>query len=168
MMELIKVKKGDAHITIDIDAVMKDQKAFAEASDYVYGMFDREVFDVIICVDTAGSYFADAVSKRMNKKLVCMWDNPAQTQQPIVEYSTHHAKHRLAAPPEALSKGQKAVIIADVLSHGKDVQAAVKIAESQGVNVIKIGAFVEDKGFNARKKLLKGIPVECMISSEEF
>lgn len=168
MKDLIKVKKGNAHMTIDVDAVVKDQKAFAEASDYMYGMFDREVYDVVICVDTAGSYFADAVAKRMNKKLVCMWDNPAQTQQPIVEYSTHHSSHRLTAPPEALSKGQKAVIITDVLSHGKDVQAAVKIAESQGVNVIKVGVFVEDRGFNARKKLLKGIPVECMFPSDDL
>ncbi len=168
MKELIKVKKGDARITIDIDAVLKDDAAFAEASDYMFGMFDREVFDFVICVDTAGSYFADSVAKRLGKKLVCLWDNPAQTQQPITEYSTHHSSHRLAAPPGALAKGQKAVVIADVLSHGKDVQAAVRMAESQGVNVIKIGAFAEDKGFNARKKLLKGIPVECMFPSDDL
>lgn len=168
MKELIKIKKGSVHSTIDVSAVMKDEKAFAEASDYMYGMFDREVFDVVICVDTAGSYFADAVAKRLGKKLVCMWDNPAQTQQPIMEYSTHHSAHRLTAPPGALSEGQRAVIVADVLSHGKDVQTAVKIAESQGVNVIKVGAFVEDKGFRTRKKLLKGIPVECMFPSDDL
>ena len=168
MKELIKLKNGSVHSTIDVSAVMKDEKAFAEASDYMYGMFDREVFDVVICVDTAGSYFADAVAKRLGKKLVCMWDNPAQTQQPIMEYSTHHSAHRLTAPPGALSEGQRAVIVADVLSHGKDVQTAVKIAESQGVNVIKVGAFVEDKGFRARKKLLKGIPVECMFPSDDL
>ena len=168
MKDLIRIKKGRVHSTIDVSAVIKDGKAFAEASDYIYGMFDREVFDVVICIDTAGSYFADAVAKRLCKKLVCMWDNPAQTQQPIIEYTTHHSSHRLTAPPGALSEGQRAVVIADVLSHGKDVQAAVRIAESQGVNVIKIGAFVEDKDFRARKKLLKGIPVECMFPSDDL
>ncbi len=168
MKDLIKVKKGSAHSAIDVSAVMKDEKAFTEASDYMYGMFDREVFDAVICVDTAGSYFADAVAKRLGKKLVCMWDNPAQTQQPITEYATHHSAHRLTAPPGALSEGQRAVVIADVLSHGKDVQAAVRIAESQGAKVIKIGDFVEDKGFGARKKLLKGIPVECMFPSDDL
>ncbi len=168
MEELIRIRKGNAHCTIDVSAVMKDEKSFAEASEYMYGMFEREVFDVIICVDSAGTYFADAVSKRMNKKLVCMWDDPKQCQQPVVSYSTHHGEHRLTVPPGSLAGGQRAVIIADVLSHGKDIQAAVRIAEALNVKVIKIGVFTEDTGFNARKKLLKHIPLESMFLSEDL
>ncbi len=168
MQELIKVTAYGPHEEIDIKGVLEDKEAFAEAADYVYNMFEREVFDVIICVADAGSYFADFVSKKMNKKLVCMWENKDQKEQPIATYKTHHGERMLAAPPGSLARGQKAVIIADLLTHGKDVEAAVRIAKSQDVEIIKIGVFVEDTDFDARHKLLKGIPLESMFLSEDL
>lgn len=168
MQELIRVTDDGPHRAIDIKGVIDDKEAFAEAAEYMYGMFEREVFDVIICVADAGSYFADCVSKRMGKKLVCMWENKEQKEQPVTTYKTHHGERVLAAAPGSLAKGQKAIIITDVLTHGKDVEAAVRIAKSQGVEIIKIGTFVENTDFDARHKLLRGIPLECMFFCEDL
>ena len=44
MKDLIKVKKGNAHMTIDVDAVVKDQKAFAEASVSPTGILSGSFF----------------------------------------------------------------------------------------------------------------------------
>lgn len=167
MENLIRINRNLRHPAIDIKGVLDDRDAFAQASEYMYGMFEREVFDFIVCIAEAGSYFADAVSKRMDKKLICMWENKNQKEQPVCAYETHHAKHVLAAPPGSIPKGQKAVIITDVLTHGKNVAAAVKMIEDAGSKVIKIGTFVEETGFNARKKVLRPIPVEGMFLSDD-
>lgn len=168
MEDLIKIDRSRKHPSIDIKGVLDDKDAFAEASEYMYGMFEREVFDFMVCVAEAGSYFADALSKKMDRKLVCMWENRDQREQPVCTFETHHAEHTLAAPPGSIPKGQKAVIITDVLTHGKNVAAAVKMIEDAGSKVIKIGTFVEETGFNARKKALRPIPVESMFLSEDL
>ncbi len=168
MQELIKITAYGPHEEIDIKGVIENKEAFSEAAEYMYGMFEREVFDIVICVADAGSYFADYVSQKMGRKLICMWENKDQKEQPVATYRTHHREHMLAAAPGSLAKGQKAVIITDLLTHGKDVEAAVRIAKSQDVEIIKIGTFVEDTNFDARHKLLKGIPLESMFLSEDL
>ncbi len=168
MQELIRITDKGNHKAVDIKGVIEDEEAFAEAAEYIYNMFEREVFDAIICVAEAGSYFADSVSQRMKKKLICLWENKEQKEQPVITYRTHHGEHILAAAPGSFDGVKKAVIITDVLSHGKDIEAAVKLAMTQNVEIVKIGVFVENSDFDARHKLLKGIPVECMFFTEDL
>jgi len=168
MQELIRITDKGNHKAVDIKGVIEDEEAFAEAAEYIYNMFEREVFDAIICVAEAGSYFADSVSQRMKKKLMCLWENKEQKEQPVITYRTHHGEHILAAAPGSFDGVKKAVIITDVLSHGKDIEAAVKLAMTQNVEIVKIGVFVENSDFDARHKLLKGIPVECMFFTEDL
>ena len=166
--EAIRISKQEGRGNIDLPGVLSDAALFKQACHDMYEMFEREVFDAIICVAEAGSYFADSVSQRMKKKLICLWENKEQKEQPVITYRTHHGEHILAAAPGSFDGVKKAVIITDVLSHGKDIEAAVKLAMTQNVEIVKIGVFVENSDFDARHKLLKGIPVECMFFTEDL
>ena len=50
----------------------------------------------------------------------------------------------------------------------EDVKAAIEMAESLGVKVIKISSFVEDSAANARKTVLKGYPLESRLFTEDY
>ena len=73
-----------------------------------------------------------------------------------------------AARDAAVKEGVKAVIVVDEISHGRDIRAAIDLVEKQGGKVIKISGFVEDCEENARKKVLRGCPVESRLFTEDF
>ncbi|MBO5547410.1 MAG: hypothetical protein J5920_01450, partial [Candidatus Methanomethylophilaceae archaeon] len=71
-------------------------------------------------------------------------------------------------PEGFIRKGTKAVVVVDQISHGRDIKAAINMVEKQGGTVIKVSGFVEVSEINARKKAIKGYPVESRLFTEDF
>ena len=67
---------------------------------------------------------------------------------------------------DALKKGDKVVIIDDLMATGGTLEAAVRLCEKLGAEVVKILCLIELKGLNGRDKL-KGYDVESLISYDE-
>ena len=67
---------------------------------------------------------------------------------------------------DALKKGDKVVIIDDLMATGGTLEAAVRLCEQLGAEVVKILCLIELKGLNGRDKL-KGYDVESLISYDE-
>ena len=59
-------------------------------------------------------------------------------------------------------------MVVDQISHGRDIKAAINMVEKQGGTVIKVSGFVEVSEINARKKAIKGYPVESRLFTEDF
>ena len=60
-------------------------------------------------------------------------------------------------------KEKKFVILGDILTSGSVACELIKMINDNGGSVVKLGFAIEDRQFNARKKSLKGNPVESMI-----
>ena len=67
--------------------------------------------------------------------------------------------------PKCILPGTKAVILADVLATGRTTAAMIRLVESQGGEVVRIGYIAELTEHGARKnKVLKGYPFECLAT----
>ena len=64
---------------------------------------------------------------------------------------------------DAIKKGQKVVIIDDLIATGGTTEAIVKLVEREGGKVVKIGFVMELEGLKGREKL-KGYDVFSLIS----
>ena len=64
---------------------------------------------------------------------------------------------------DAIKKGQKVVIIDDLIATGGTTEAIIKLAEREGGKVVKIGFVMELEGLKGREKL-KGYDVFSLIS----
>ena len=63
------------------------------------------------------------------------------------------------------SPGTRVVIMADVLATGKTTSSMIRLVESQGGTVVRIGYIAELADHGARKnKVLKGYPFECLAT----
>lgn len=158
-----------AHMQYDISPVFADAEAFRESAEYMYQMFERELFDIIVAVDSAGLVFASSVASRMGKPLaVVSSENHCLGKYVSERIETRHGEKTFCMSADSVSGCRSAAVICDSLSYGKDVAAAVSLLGSLGCGVSKIGTFFEDRNFNARRKLLKGIPVDCMVDSDDL
>jgi len=137
---------------IDISPILADPGLFAQACEDNYQMYEREVFDITI-TKLSGTLFAAALAARMGKGLII-----TTCVKPTDGY----------LPEGFIRKGTKAVVVVDQISHGRDIKAAINMVEKQGGTVIEVSGFVEVSEINARKKAIKGYPVESRLFTEDF
>ncbi len=154
---------------LDISPILADPELFGEAVNDVYQMYEREIFDIIITTKLSGTIFASAVAPKLGRGMVmftCIGkDKEGYIKQ---EINGSHSKLTIGASEASFKKATKAAVIVDELTHGRDVKAAIEMAEKLGVSVIKVTGFVEDCEQNARKNVLKGYPVESRLFTEDY
>lgn len=66
---------------------------------------------------------------------------------------------------DAIQKGQKVVIVDDLIATGGTVEAAIRLIEKLGGEVVACVFLIELKGLNGRAKL-EGYNVQSIISYE--
>ena len=154
---------------LDISPILADPKLFKEAENDMYQMYEREVFDIILTTKLSGTIFASTVASKVGRGMVvftCIGKDKEGYIKKEIDGS--HSKLTIGASENAIKGASKAVVIVDELTHGRDVKAAIEMAESLGVKVIKISSFVEDSAINARKTVLKGYPLESRLFTEDY
>ena len=164
--EAVSIERKDGRCGIDITPVTSDAGLYAEACSFMYEMFEREVFDIVIADRVSGSVFASVVADRVHRGLAIASASSAGRLR--CEYEGRHGKVTLSLPEGIVRPGMKVAIVCDVLRSGKDIKALIGMIEGAGAKVIKIGCFVEDSDHGARKGTLKGYPLESRIVTEDY
>jgi hypothetical protein len=127
---------GDVRTASDVPALLEDADGYAAVKEGFHGMFEREVFDLVIC----GSEPMARIARDMGWT-ICSVDLP-----------------------EGDFKGRKAVLISDVLRDGIPEMDLIKQAESKGLSVIKLGFVLEDSSAGARKsRIFRKYPFETLL-----
>ena len=131
-----------------IFSMITDHAKYDEAVKYMSEMFEREVFDRAIILNPSGIVFSTAGMAALKRDSLILKDGNLRGKN---------------VPSPKDMKGKKFVIIGDILSSGSVACELIKTIKDNGGSVVKLGFMIEDSQFNARKKSLKGNPVESMI-----
>ena len=126
-------------------SMITDHAKYDEAVKYMSEMFEREVFDRAIILYPSGIVFSTAGMAALKR-------------DPLILKDGNLAGKNVPSPKDM--KGKKFVVI---LSSGSVACELIKTIKDNGGSVVKLGFMIEDSQFNARKKSLKGNPVESMI-----
>ena len=123
-----------------------DHDMYKETVRFVSEMFEREVFDYAVIPCSAGRVFSSAGLAAINR-------------DPVL-----YGKGKFIGKDGPLNdfKGKRFVIVGDALTTGMVEKEIVGAVTGNGGQVIKLGYVTEDGTINARKTVLKGIPVESM------
>ena len=160
------MERKDGNCKIDLAPVTSDAALYAAACKDMYEMFEREVFDIIIASSVSGATFASVVADRTHHGVAVASNRGAGKLR--CEYQGHHGKVTLSMSEGVIRSGMKVAIVCDVLKGGKDIKALIDLIEGLGASVIKIGCFVEDSDYGARKGLLDGYPMESRLVTEDY
>lgn len=164
--EVVIIRDGAHHRSIDIAPVTSDPELFAEACNDMHQMFEREVFDTVIASESSGTLFASVVAEKTGRGIVIA---SSKRRSGIVrEFENHHGSRAVSIPEGIVAKGTKVVIVADVLRSGRDIEAIIGIVEACGGTVVKLASFVEDSDFKVRKTVLKGYPLQSRILTKDY
>jgi adenine phosphoribosyltransferase len=121
----------------DITPVLGEPGAFRDAIDLMAEPFAQERIDAVLAVESRGFIFGAPLALAFKAALVPIRKPgklPYRTRR--VAYQLEYGSDALEMHQDALLHGAKVLLVDDVLATGGTAQAAIRLAEEQGAQVI--------------------------------
>mgnify|MGYP002514045883 CR=1 FL=1 len=150
----------------DITTILSDADGLKLAIDEMQKTLDGVDFDVIAGAESRGFIFGAAIAYNMHKPFILIRKKgklPCETVEQ--SYDLEYGQATIEVHKDAVEPGQKVVIIDDLIATGGTIEAAAKLIEKLGGEVVKMVFLMELKGLNGREKLAK-YDVASVISYE--
>jgi adenine phosphoribosyltransferase len=140
----------------DITTLLKDPVGLHWAVDSLANHYVGQVIDRVVGIEARGFIFAPMVAYRLNAGFVPVRKPkklPAETAS--VEYSLEYGKDSLEIHRDAITPGQKVLIIDDLLATGGTAAAVAQLVGSLGGVVAGLGFLIELEFLKGKDKLSK-------------
>ena len=138
----------------DITTLLKDKTGFATLIDRLSEHYVSEKIDLVLGMEARGFIFAPALAYRLNAGFVPV-RKPGKLPAACVkfDYALEYGTNTLEMHKDAIQKGQRVLIVDDLLATGGTAEATAKLAESLGATVVGLGFVVELDFLKGRDKL---------------
>ena len=117
----------------DITTLIKDPEAFKYTNDKIIEISKSITFDKVSAIESRGFVFASTVSYLLNKPFVLLRKKnklPAETHS--VDFKLEYGEATIEVHKDSISKGEKILIIDDLIATGGTAEAAAKLIEISG------------------------------------
>src|SRR5229473_5519745 len=151
----------------DITTLLKDKLGFATLIDALSENYIGKEIDVVVGMEARGFIFGPALAYRLNAGFVPVRKPgklPAETVK--VSYELEYGSNALEIHKDAIEKGQRVLIVDDLLATGGTAEATAKLAASLGAEIAGLGFVIELDFLNGREKL-KGYDVFSLLHYQE-
>lgn len=128
----------------DITPLLADKKAFSYTIDAIAHEFDRDEIDRVLGIEARGFMIAAPLAYRMTAGLVPVRKKgklPAQVE--TEEYALEYGTDSLEVHTDAISPGDRILIVDDVLATGGTARATARLTERCGGKVAGIATIME-------------------------
>jgi len=138
----------------DITTLLKDRTGLATLIDKLAEYYISDKIDLVLGMEARGFIFAPALAYRLNAGFIPV-RKPGKLPAECVkyDYSLEYGTNTLEIHKDAIQKGQRVLIVDDLLATGGTAEATAKLAESLGGDIAGLGFVVELSFLNGRDKL---------------
>ncbi|MEI6437566.1 MAG: adenine phosphoribosyltransferase [Candidatus Omnitrophota bacterium] len=147
----------------DITTLLKDPKALKTSIDRLAKAVAKTKPKYIVGIESRGFIFGTAVAYKLGLGFIPVRKKgklPYKTAS--VSYDLEYGTDTLEIHADALKKGDKVVIIDDLLATGGTVGAVAKLVGGAGAKITAVAFVIELSFLNGREKL-KGFPVISLV-----
>jgi adenine phosphoribosyltransferase len=138
----------------DITTLLKDKQGFARLIDSFTEYYINKDIDLIIGIEARGFIFGPALAYRLNAGFV-----PVRKPKKLpsacvtVTYDLEYGTDTLEMHSDAVSKGDRVLIVDDLLATGGTAAAAARMVQDVGGVVVGMGFVVELTFLKGRGRL---------------
>lgn len=150
----------------DVTSVLQDADGLHLAIDEMQKFLEGVDFDVIAGTESRGFIFGVPIAYNLHKAFVPVRKKGKLPRETVsAEYELEYGKAEIEMHKDAIQPGQKVVLVDDLIATGGTIEAAARLVEELGGEVVKIIFLMELEGLKGREKL-KGYDVESVIRYE--
>jgi adenine phosphoribosyltransferase len=140
----------------DITTLLKDKLGFARLIDALSEHYIGKDIDLVLGMEARGFIFGPALAYRLNAGFVPVRKPgklPAETVK--ISYELEYGSNALEVHKDAVQKGQRILIVDDLLATGGTAVATADLASRLGAHIAGLGFVVELDFLRGREKLGK-------------
>ena len=138
----------------DITTLLKDKTGLATLIDKLSEHYISEDVDLVLGMEARGFIFAPALAYALGAGFVPVRKpKKLPSDRVSVSYALEYGTDSLEIHRDAIEKGQRVLIVDDLLATGGTAEATAKLAESLGARIAGLGFVVELSFLKGREKL---------------
>jgi adenine phosphoribosyltransferase len=147
----------------DITPLLKDPNAFRMVVSAICDRYRDKGVDLVAGIEARGFIFASAIAHSLGCGMVPV-RKPGKLPYKTVkeEYELEYGTDAVEIHEDAISPGDKVLVVDDLIATGGTAAATVRLVERLGGKVVGIAFVVELKSLGGRK-LLEGYDVTSLI-----
>ena len=147
----------------DITTILQDPDGLHLAIQSMQDKLKDTEFDVVVGTESRGFIFGVPIAYNLHKAFVPVRKKgklPCVTVS--MEYDLEYGSAVIEMHKDSIKPGQKVVLVDDLVATGGTIEAAIKLVEELGGEVVKVVFLMELAGLKGRESL-KGYEVESVL-----
>ncbi len=148
----------------DITTLLQDRAAFARSIDLMTERFQGRGIDKVVGIESRGFIFGGALALRLGAGFV-----PVRKPKKLPfstlrqEYALEYGTDALEVHTDAITKGEKVLIVDDLIATGGTLEATCKLIDRLGGNTIALACLIELSFLKPRARF-PGLEIFSLIS----
>ncbi len=148
----------------DITPILQNAEALRMICDELASKFKAEKIDQVVGIESRGFIFSPVIAYQLGAGFV-----PVRKKGKLphacetVSYDLEYGQDHLQIHKDAIHKGQKVIIVDDLLATGGTAEAVVKLVEKLGGQVLGLAFVIELEFLKGRTKFPK-LPLHSLIT----
>ena len=140
----------------DVTSVIQDAEGLQLAIDEMQKLLEGVEFDVLAGTESRGFIFGMPIAYNLKKPFVLVRKKGKLPRETVeMSYDLEYGSATIEIHKDSIKPGQKVVLVDDLIATGGTIEAAAKLVEQLGGEVVKIIFLMELAGLEGRKKLAK-------------
>ena len=147
----------------DITTILQDPDGLHLAIQSMQDKLKDTEFDVVVGTESRGFIFGVPIAYNLHKAFVPVRKKgklPCETVS--MEYDLEYGSAVIEMHKDSIKPGQKVVLVDDLVATGGTIEAAIKLVEELGGEVVKVVFLMELAGLKGRERI-KGYEVESVL-----
>lgn len=147
----------------DVTSILQDADGLHLAIDLMQEKLKDVDFDVVVGPESRGFIFGVPIAYNLHKPFVPIRKKGKLPRETVsVSYDLEYGSAEIEMHKDSIKPGQKVVIVDDLIATGGTIEAAIKLVEQLGGEVVKVVFLMELAGLKGRERL-NGYDVASVI-----
>lgn len=138
----------------DITTLIQSPAALRATCDAFYERYKNANIDKVVGIDARGFIFSSVLAYQLNVGLVPVRKKGKLPHDTIsAAYTLEYGENEVEMHRDAIEKGEKILVVDDLMATGGTVAAAVKLIEALGGEVVEVAFVIELPDLKGREKI---------------
>ena len=147
----------------DITTLLKNPQGYSETLDKLYNLAKNKGVTKVIGIESRGFIFGGALAEKLNAGFVPIRKPGKLPAETVSEsYELEYGTDKIEIHKDALQEGDKVLIHDDLFATGGTMEAACKLVEKLGAEIVQISFIINLTFLNGKEKL-KDYEVHSLI-----
>jgi adenine phosphoribosyltransferase len=152
----------------DITTLLGDARAFRRAVDELVQPWAGGKIDKVAGIEARGFILGGAVAHQVSAGFVPLRKKGKLPYKAVrIAYSLEYGIDEMEMHEDAIVKGERVILVDDLIATGGTAEAAVKLLQQNGANVLAACFIIDLPELGGAEKIRKlGVPVRTLVSFE--